>query len=160
MRSLGMIDGDLHENIAVYLSICSVRVTGSDLATMGATLANGGINPITGERALARARVRDVVTVMATCGMYNAAGEWAYDVGIPAKSGVSGGILVAVPGYFGGAFFSPGLDHNGNSVRGINICRDLSSRFGLHAYADPDEALFGRIEALDTTARAPLRPRR
>jgi glutaminase len=160
MRSLGMIDGDLHENIAVYLSICSVRVTGSDLATMGATLANGGVNPITGECALARARVRDVVTVMATCGMYNAAGEWAYDVGIPAKSGVSGGILVAVPSHFGGAFFSPGLDQNGNSVRGINICRDLSSRFGLHAYADPDEALFGRIEALDPAARGPLRPRR
>ena len=160
MRSLGMIDGDLHENITVYLSICSVRVTGSDLATMGATLANGGVNPITGERALARARVRDVVTVMATCGMYNAAGEWAYDVGIPAKSGVSGGILVAVPSYFGGAFFSPGLDENGNSVRGINICRDLSSRFGLHAYADPEEALFGRIEALDPAVRGPLRPRR
>jgi glutaminase len=78
--------------------------------------------------------------------MYNAAGEWAYDVGIPAKSGVSGGILAFVPNYFGGAFFSPGLDVHGNSVRGINMCRDLSTRFGLHIYADPDEAMFGRME--------------
>lgn len=146
MRSLGMIDGDLEENIAVYLSICSVKVTARDLANMGATLAYGGVNPTTGERALPQARVRDVVTVMAMCGMYNAAGEWAYDVGIPAKSGVSGGLLILVPNYFGGAIYSPGLDVHGNSVRGIGICRDLSTRFGLHAYADPDEAMFGRME--------------
>lgn len=148
MRSLGMIDGDLEENLAVYLSICSVKVTARDLATMGATLANGGVNPITGERALPLARVRDVITVMSTCGMYNAAGEWAYDVGIPAKSAVSGSILAAVPNYLGGAFFSPGLDVHGNSVRGINICRDLSSRFGLHTYADPNEAILGRRRAI------------
>jgi glutaminase len=147
MRNLGMISGDVEENSAVYLSACSVRVTGRDLANMAVTLAYGGMNPITGERALAQTHVRDVMTVMAMCGMYNAAGEWAYDVGIPAKSGVSGGIMVAVPNYFGGAFFSPGLDRYGNSVRGVNICRDLSRRFGLHAYADPDEAMFGRMEA-------------
>ncbi len=145
MRSLGMIDGNLEEIVFVYLSICSVKVTARDLATMGATLAYGGVNPITGERALAQARVRDVVTVMLMCGMYNAAGEWAYDVGIPAKSGVCGGILAAVPNYFGGAFFSPGLDEDGTSIRGINICRDLASRFGLHVFADPDEAMFGRM---------------
>lgn len=146
MRSLGMIDGDLYENLAVYLSLCSVRVTGRDLATMGATLACGGANPMTGERAMPRSRVRDVLTVMATCGMYDAAGEWAYDVGIPAKSGVSGGLLIAVPNYFGGAVFSPGLDRHGHSVRGVNVCRDLSARFGLHTYADPDESRFGRVE--------------
>ncbi len=146
MRSLGMIDGDLEENIAVYLSICSVKVTARDLANMAATLAYGGVNPLTGERALSRTILRDVVTVITMCGMYNAAGEWAYDVGIPAKSGVSGGILAFVPNYFGGAFFSPGLDVHGNSVRGINMCRDLSTRFGLHIYADPDEAMFGRME--------------
>lgn len=147
MRSLGMIRGDLYENISVYLSICSVKVTGRDLANMGATLAHGGVNPMTGERALPRPRVRDLITMMSMCGMYDAAGEWAYDVGIPAKSGVSGGLLVAVPNYFGGAFFSPGLDRHGNSVRGVNICRDLSSRFGLHVYANPEEAMFGRMEA-------------
>lgn len=153
MRSLGMIDGDLEENIAVYLSACSVHVTVRDLATMGATLAFGGVNPITGERALPQARVRDVVTVMSMCGMYNAAGEWAYDVGIPAKSGVSGAIMIAVPDYFGGAFFSPGLDSHGNSVRGINMCRDLSTRFGLHLFADPDEAMFGRMDGVADRTR-------
>lgn len=148
MRNLGMISGDLEENIAVYLSACSVKVTGRDLANMGATLAYGGVNPITGERALPRPQVRDILTVMVMCGMYTAAGQWAYDVGIPAKSAVSGSLLVAVPNYFGGAFFSPGLDAHGNSVRGVNICRDLSTRFGLHAYANPEEAMFGRMEAV------------
>lgn len=146
MRSLGMLDGDIEENINVYLSACSVKVTARDLANMGATLGNGGVNPLTGERALAREQVRDVITVMLMCGMYNAAGEWAYDVGIPAKSGVSGGILTVIPNHFGGAFFSPGLDSHGNSVRGINLCRDLSTRFGLHVYADPEEAMFGRVD--------------
>jgi len=79
------------------------------------------------------------------CG--STAGQRAYDVGIPAKSAVSGGLLVTAPGHFGGGFFSPGLDRHGNSVRTINICRDLSSRFGLHAYADPSEGAFGRIDA-------------
>ncbi len=144
MRSLGMLSGDLEENIAVYLSICSVMVTARDLATMGATLAYGGVNPLTGERALDRAYVRDVITVMDTCGMYDGAGQWAYDVGIPAKSAVSGGILVAIPNRIGGGFFSPGLDAHGNSARGISICRDLSSRFGLHVFADPDESILGR----------------
>ena len=98
--------------------------------------------------ALPSSLVRDVITAMSMCGEYNAAGECAYDVSIPAKSGISGGTLVAVPNYFGGAFFSPGLDAHGNSVRGVGICRDLSSRFGLHAYADPEEAMFSRMEAV------------
>lgn len=149
MRDLGMLDGDLYENIAVYLSICSVRVNGQDLANMGATLAHGGVNPITGQRALPRSYVRDVITVMVMCGMYTAAGQWAYDVGIPAKSAVSGGLLIAVPNYFGGGIFSPGLDRHGNSVRAVNICRDLSTRFGLHAHADPAESMFGRMKAVD-----------
>jgi glutaminase len=87
--------------------------------------------------------VRDVLTVMATCGMYDAAGEWAYDVGIPAKSGVSGGIVFALPNSFGGCVFSPGLDVHGNSVRGVNVCRELSARFGLHIFADPAEERLG-----------------
>jgi glutaminase len=144
MRSLGMLEGDVYEHIAVYLSACSVRVTATDLAHMGATLACGGRNPVTRAEALPRSHVRDVVTVMMMCGMYTAAGEWAYDVGIPAKSAVSGGLLVTMPSYFGGAFFSPGLDRHGNSVRGVGICRDLSTSFGLHVYADPAETTFGR----------------
>lgn len=147
MRSLGMLEGDVYDNLTVYLSACSVRVTASDLANMGATLAYGGRNPMTGDEALPRKHVRDVVTVMMMCGMYTAAGEWAYDVGIPAKSAVSGGLLVAMPNYFGGAFFSPGLDRHGNSVRGVAVCRELSTRFGLHMYADPTESTFGRLRS-------------
>jgi glutaminase len=144
MRSLGMLHGDVDDNLHAYLALCSVHVTAQDLATMGATLAYGGLNPITGDRALPQQHVRDVMTVMAMCGMYDAAGAWAYDVGIPAKSGVSGGILAVVPNNVGAGFFSPGLDEFGNSVRGIEVCRALSERFGLHVFADPDEAVLGR----------------
>jgi glutaminase len=144
MRSLGMLGGDIEENIAVYLSACSVSVSAAELSVMGATLAHGGVNPLTGERALAREHVRDVISVMNTCGMYDAAGQWAYDVGIPAKSGVSGGIVTAVPNSFGLGVFSPGLDIHGNSVRGVNVCRELSARFGLHVFADPGESRLGR----------------
>jgi glutaminase len=152
MRSLGMIQGDIEANIDVYLAICSVTVTARELGAMGGTLANGGVNPHTGERALAQEHVRDVISVMSTCGMYDAAGQWASDVGIPAKSGVSGGVMFALPGYFGGGVFSPGLDVHGNSVRGVNLCRELSERFGLHVYADPAESQFGRIAAPDQPA--------
>ena len=144
MRSQGMLDGDIEENIAVYLSICSVTVTARDLAVMGATLAHGGKNPLTGERAMQRSYIRDVLTVMTTCGMYDAAGQWAYDVGLPAKSSVSGAILVVNPSRVGAGFFSPGLDRHGNGIRSINLCRDLSGHFGIHVFADPDEDALGR----------------
>jgi glutaminase len=142
MRSLGMLDGDIEDTVAVYLSACSVTTTTDELAVMGATLANGGLNPLTGERAMPAALVRDVISVMLTCGMYDAAGQWFYDVGIPAKSGVSGAIVAALPERIGIAVYSPGLDGHGNSVRGVNICRDLSEHFGLHVFAAerPDSA--------------------
>lgn len=143
MRSLGMLEGDIEENIVVYLSVCSVTVTTTELALMGATLANGGSNPVTGARALPREYVRDVVSVMATCGMYDAVGQWIYDVGLPAKSGVSGGIMATVPSRIGLAVYSPGLDAHGNSVRGVNVCRDLSARFGLHMFNAPEDIHFG-----------------
>ena len=115
---------------------CSVKVTCDDLARMlSAMLANGGVNPLTGLRPLPALRVRDVLSVMFTCGMYDYAGEWAFDVGVPAKSGVSGGILAAVPGKMGIGTFSPGLDPHGNSVRGVGVCREVSQRLGLHLFA-------------------------
>lgn len=144
MRSLDMLSGDIEENLAVYLSACAISVTAAELSVAGATLANGGLNPLTGVEALARGHVRDVVSVMLTCGMYNAAGVWTYDVGIPAKSSVSGGILATVPNFVGLGTFSPGLGVNGNPVRGVNLCRDLSERFGLHVFADPAEFRLGR----------------
>src|SRR5215212_500594 len=101
MRSEGMLEGDVEATLALYLQQCSVCVTCRELALMAATLANGGVNPATGERALGTRYVRDVLSVMHTCGMYDFAGEWAYRVGIPAKSGVSGGVLAVVPGKLG-----------------------------------------------------------
>ncbi|TCK24230.1 glutaminase, partial [Pseudonocardia endophytica] len=149
MRSLGMLHGDIEENLAVYLSACSVTVTAVELGVMGATLGHGGVNPVTGERALAREHTRSVISVMNMCGMYDAAGEWAHDVGIPAKSGVSGGIMATIPDYFGLGVYSPGLDRHGNSVRGVAVCRELSARFGLHVFADPSESRFGRVAQPD-----------
>lgn len=148
MRSFGMIGQDVEDNLAMYLRQCSVKVTASELALMAATLANGGVNPATGERALTRRYARDVLSVMHSCGMYNFAGQWAYRVGIPAKSGVSGGILAVVPGKLGIAVFSPGLDAYGNSVRGVKVCEEISARLGLHIFAAEDEdTIFGPPEA-------------
>jgi glutaminase len=125
--------------LALYLQQCSVKVTCRQLAVMAATLANGCVNPVTGQRALPREHVRDVLSVMYTCGMYDAAGQWAYEIGVPAKSGVSGGILAAVPGKAGVGVFSPGLDEYGNSVRGVLVCREVSERLGLHVFATEGE---------------------
>jgi glutaminase len=105
-------------------------------------LANGGVNPVTEEQALTSYYVRDVLSVMHSCGMYDSAGQWAYQVGIPAKSGVSGGILAVVPGKLGIGVFSPGLDTYGNSVRGIKVCEEISERLGLHIFAGEAEDAF------------------
>ena len=145
MRSLGMLIGEVEDILRVYLSACSVPVTTPELSAAAATLAHGGVNPRTDERALPRTYVRDVIGVMFTCGMYDAAGQWANDVGIPAKSGVSGGILASIPNHLGLGVFSPGLDVHGNSVRGVNVCRELSDRFGLHVFADPAESRLGNL---------------
>jgi glutaminase len=147
MRSNGMISGDVESILALYLRQCSVPVTCRDLAVMAATLANGGANPLTGERALPLRHVREVLSVMHTCGMYDAAGQWAFDVGVPAKSGVCGGIMALVPGKGGIGVYSPGLDAYGNSVRGIGVCREISDRLGLHVFAtEAEDALLGPIE--------------
>lgn len=151
MRSQGMIEGDVDATLGLYLRQCSVQVTCTDLAVIAATLANGGTNPLTGERALSRGRVRDVVSVMYTCGMYDFAGEWAYDVGVPAKSGVSGGILCVIPGKMGVGVFSPGLDPYGNSVRGVRVCKEISERLGLHVFAtEAEDAMLGAQPPIDS----------
>lgn len=139
MRSQSMIDTDVEETLALYLRGCSVMVTSRDLAVMAATFANGAVNPRTGERVLSRRSVRDVLSVMYTCGMYDFAGEWAYQIGVPAKSGVSGGILAVIPGKMGIGVYSPGLDFYGNSARGIAVCHEISDRLGLHVFATEGE---------------------
>ncbi|MBX3436049.1 MAG: glutaminase A [Planctomycetaceae bacterium] len=138
MMNFGMVDGPLEETLELYFQQCSVIVTARDLAVMAATLANRGINPLTGEQAIAPEFVKDLLSVMHTCGMYDYAGEWAYRLGVPAKSGVSGGILCVVPGQIGIGTFSPKLDAKGNSVRGIRVCQEIANRFGLHIFEAGD----------------------
>ncbi|HET9052491.1 MAG TPA: glutaminase A [Candidatus Dormibacteraeota bacterium] len=130
--SAAMIAEPLEDHLDLYFMQCSLLVTAVDLAVMGATLACGGVNPITGERAVKAENVSRVLTVMTTCGMYDSSGDWLYRVGLPAKSGVGGGVLAVLPGQFGVATFSPRLDEYGNSCRGVEVCRVLAEEFGLH----------------------------
>ncbi|WP_146132418.1 glutaminase, partial [Marivita geojedonensis] len=134
MLNTGMISGDPEEVLDLYFRQCALRVTTQDLAVMGATLANCGINPRTQEEILGAAEVRDVLTLMMSCGMYDYAGEWSYDVGLPAKSGVSGGLIAVLPGQLSVAIWSPPLDPIGNTVRGVEACRRMSQDFGLHLF--------------------------
>jgi len=134
MLNFGMVAERIEETLDLYFQQSSIMVSAADLAVMTATLANGGINPITGERALDERYVKDVISVMLTCGMYNYSGEWVYRVGIPAKSGVGGGIAATVPGKLGIGTFSPLLDARGNSVRGMKVCEDIARDFGLHIF--------------------------
>jgi glutaminase len=143
MLNFEMISEKVEETLDLYFQQCAVLVNAKDLAIMAATLANGGINPVTQERAIDERYVQDVISVMLTCGMYDASGEWAYRVGMPAKSGVGGGITAVVPGKLGIGVFSPPLDAKGNSLRGIKVCEDLSKEFGLHLFnvAKPERDL-------------------
>ena len=135
LRSVGALQQDVDAALSVYFRQCSVLVDARDLAVMAATLANGGVNPLTGVAVVPASVVSRVLTVMSTCGMYDFAGEWLYRVGLPAKSGVSGGIAAAQPGRLGFGAHSPLLDPRGNSVRGIAACELLSHRLGLHLFA-------------------------
>ena len=137
MRNAGSLSGDIDEVLDVYFRQCSLLVTAGDLAVMAATLANGGINPVTGVEVTSRDVTAHVLSIMATCGMYDYAGQWLLRVGLPAKSGVSGGLVAASPGQFGIGLFSPPLDEVGNSVRAVAAGETISERFGLHLMRVP-----------------------
>ena len=146
MLNFGMINEKIDEALDLYFQQCSLMVNCHDLALMAATLANKGINPITGEQAVAACYIKDILSVMYTCGMYNFAGEWAYKIGIPAKSGVSGGIIAVVPNQLGIGVFSPLLDSRGNSVRGVKVCEELSQHLNLHLFDSlNDSKLFANL---------------
>ena len=134
MLNTGMIERDPIEALDLYFRQCSITINCRDLAMMAATLANDGVNPVTGVSVFDPHYVRDVLSVMNSCGMYNYAGQWSYEVGMPAKSGVSGCIMAVIPGQVGVAVYSPPLDAQGNSVRGIKVCQDISNEFDLHAF--------------------------
>lgn len=160
MRGFGMVRPEVDEVLDLYFRQCSVLVDAVDLAIMGATLASGGRNPQTGERVLTPEETTPLLSVMSSCGMYDFSGEWIYRVGLPAKSGVGGGIVAVLPGQAGVGIFSPRLDANGNSVRGVKVCEDLSRELGMHVFSDPVQpantlrSIYGRHQATSRNVRA------
>lgn len=132
LRSYGIINDSAESAVWDYTRQCCVSVTARDLAIMAATLANHGVNPITGERVLDARVCRLTMAVLSTTGMYDATGRWMARVGIPAKSGVDGGLIGMLPGQAGVATFSPGLDKHGNPIRGVRLFEALSDDMGLH----------------------------
>lgn len=132
LRNYSVVEGDVGDVLDVYFRQCSILVTAHDLAIMAATLANNGVNPLNGEQVMKPYTVARTLSIMTSSGMYDYAGEWIYRIGMPAKSGVGGGIVAALPAQLGLGTFSPRLDEHGNSVRGIKMCEALSTHFGLH----------------------------
>jgi glutaminase len=149
LRNFNIIESDPEPALDLYFRQCAISVTCRDLAVMGATLACQGRNPFTGDHPLSPEIVVRVLALMGTCGMYDFAGQWLYDVGIPAKSGVAGGVMAVVPGRLGIATYSPPLDSFGNSVRGVAVCRELSHGVGL--------SLFNQYPQADSTIRRSYR---
>lgn len=132
LREAGTISDDAHDAVASYIAQCAVLVTVKDLAVMAATLAGGGTQPVTGEKIISAEAARLAQAVMVSAGMYDASGQWMVNVGIPAKSGVAGGLIGTLPGQLGIASLSPRLNKQGNSVRGVKIFRELSNSMGLN----------------------------
>ncbi len=140
LESFDRIYCDPDEALDLYTRQCCLNVTARDLAAMGATLADGGVNPISGERVVDAHICHYALAVMATAGFYEASGDWLYEVGLPGKSGVSGGIVTVSPGKGGIATFAPPLDRAGNSVRGRLATRYLSQRLGLDLFVSAPQA--------------------
>ena len=135
LESYGRIKLDPLPVVDVYTKQCALRVTAKDLAIMGATLADGGVNPITGDRVVSAAVCRDTLAVLASTGLYERSGEWLFEIGLPGKSGVSGGMVTVAPGKAGIGVVSPRLDSAGNSVRGQRATAYLSRVLGLNIFA-------------------------
>jgi glutaminase len=133
LRHFQVINGEIDGSLDLYFSQCSIQVNTRDLATMAATLANGGVHP-SKYKVIDRDTVSDVLSIMLSCGMYDTAGEWAYQVGFPAKSGVSGCIFGVIPGKMGIAVYSPLINEHGHSVRGVKALQDLSYELKLHIF--------------------------
>jgi glutaminase len=134
LLNFGLVHTEAERALDVYFRQCAILVTCRDLAMMGATLANMGRQPLTGAMVFDIVSVKRMLSIMFTCGMYDYSGEWAYRVGVPAKSGVSGGVVAIVNRQMAIATYSPRLDARGNSCRGINVCMGLAEQFGLHAF--------------------------
>lgn len=134
LRNVGAVEGPVDEILDVYFRQCAILVNAADLARMGATLAHVGDNPMTGRQVFDLTAVRSTLAVMFTCGMYDYSGNWAFDVGVPAKSGVGGGIVGVVNRQLGLGAYSPRLDFKGNSVRGVAAFTEIANELGLHVF--------------------------
>jgi glutaminase len=140
LDAMGAMPFDPAATVDVYTRQSCLSVTAHDLAVMGATLASGGVNPVTGERVVRADTCHDVLTVMTIAGLYETSGDWLYEVGVPGKSGIGGGIVTVSPGKGGLGTYSPPLDAAGNSVRGQLAARHLSRRLGLDLFVSPTPA--------------------
>jgi glutaminase len=134
LHALGRLGTEPAEAIELYTLQCSLSVTAKDLAVMAATLADGGVQPLTGERVVDSEACHHTLAVMATAGMYETSGDWLYDVGVPGKSGIGGGIITVAPGKGGLGTFAPLLDAAGNSIKGQLVARFLSRQLGLSVF--------------------------
>lgn len=134
LKNDGFIDGDVEEVLELYFKQCSIEIDAVDLARIGVNLASYGVDIANGERIISESVSRMVKTFMITCGMYDASGEFAIKVGIPAKSGVGGGIMASVPNKMGIGVYGPALDKKGNSIAGVKVLQDLSQRMNLNIF--------------------------
>jgi len=134
MKSFNVIEGSVEDILDVYFKQCSIEVTCRDIANIGCVLANDGVSVRTGETIVPKHICRITKTIMSTCGLYDASGEFAVHIGIPAKSGVGGGIMAAVPRKMGIGVYGPALDEKGNSIAGIQILKELSEKLDLDIY--------------------------
>jgi len=137
LRNFNILDTEVDAPLDIYFKQCSINVNCRQLSIMGATLACNGINPITEKKVLRSRYIPNVLSVMASCGMYDYSGEWIYNVGLPAKSGVGGGLVAVLPGQLSISVYSPLLDGKGNSVLGVEICKRIAESFSLHLYKTP-----------------------
>jgi glutaminase len=161
LRNYLVLQDDVDAVLDTYFRQCAILVTARDLAIMAGTLANRGVNPVTGVQVITPHVVARTLSVMTSSGMYDYAGEWIYRVGIPAKSGVGGGIVAALPSQIGLGTFSPCLDSHGNSVRGLKVCEALSARFDLHMLnrsADVRTCIIADYDVLGISSRRSRQP--
>jgi glutaminase len=159
LRNYDIVTEDPEPALELYFRQCSVLVDCRDLALMAATLANAGTHPVTGATAVRAEFVGPILSVMTTCGVYDFTGEWVYRVGLPAKSGVGGGIIAVLPGQLGIGVYSPALDERGNSVRGVKACEAISRDLGLH-FLQPPRVTGSTVRASYTLAELRSKRRR
>lgn len=148
-------DTDLVETLELYFQCCSIEMSCEAMALLAGTLANGGVHPLSGERIFQSGTVKNCLSLMNSCGMYDFSGEFAFTIGLPAKSGVGGGLMVVIPKVMGLCIWSPPLDENGNSVRGVAFCRELVRSFNFHNY----DSLVASDEAKTDPRKKPVQAR-